>query len=527
MGKALVQISLAAVFVGVLGMLHSPGAVAQGDDFAGCQNSQTEVINSGKFMAEDVRMANMERILSDLTKVSEELAHPKHDNVTPSFLDKCRNNKQLSFNALVNNASATSRDQANFQMMVATFIDEQTQHTELNISAAIKSYLSAADKDPRRYEALNRAFELWWESQQSKLADAAKNVDVSGSKKSSEKLLNQSEMLLRESSRYIDPILKNTSAPRELKARLLARRAVWLSLASRDVEASAEWKKVLEYDPNDPAALHELALYNRTRGLNKEARAYTEKLAGLKPDLLFVQKELLMYQIEDEDYKGALQTVQTAKKAAPTDLSLYSFEAVALVGSGQMDRGVALMKKVVAKNPKEPSVARNRALVLRMQGDTYMQNDQPGLALQAFHQALALNPKDFLMTMKITEVYFRYHENHGFKPEVAVKKDMDEILHLLDPFESDKEFRESQQSLQIRAYARSTAPKRGVRACDRYLAENAASVSSTIVGACVAIYNSAGMKARANELDRSHPDRNRSSDTPAAISIEPKAIQKN
>ena len=51
MGKALVQISLAAVFVGVLGMLHSPGAVAQGDDFAGCQNSQTEVINSGKFMA--------------------------------------------------------------------------------------------------------------------------------------------------------------------------------------------------------------------------------------------------------------------------------------------------------------------------------------------------------------------------------------------------------------------------------------------------------------------------------------------
>jgi len=103
-------------------------------------------------------------------------------------------------------------------------------------------------------------------------------------------------------------------------------------------------------------------------GRNKEAIAQFEEIQKIAPKTVPTLNNLA-YLYHKENDRRALPTAEQALKLAPDHPAVQDTAGWIMVESGQVSRGLALLRKAVAKAPDSPTVRYHYAIGLIETGD--------------------------------------------------------------------------------------------------------------------------------------------------------------
>lgn len=138
--------------------------------------------------------------------------------------------------------------------------------------------------------------------------------------------------------------------------------------AGQSARAVAWLERWLASHPDDTPVRHNLALALIQAGKLKEAAGHYEQLHKAYPRNPVVVNNLAWLYGELKD-KRALQLAEEAYKLSPEDASTLDTLGWILVQQGQIDRGLDLIRKAVAKQPDQPEIRWHMAYALHKKGD--------------------------------------------------------------------------------------------------------------------------------------------------------------
>jgi Tfp pilus assembly protein PilF len=135
--------------------------------------------------------------------------------------------------------------------------------------------------------------------------------------------------------------------PRNVKALLLL-----AGVEPKPVDAMADYRKVIEIDQRNVAALNNLA-YMMALEDPEGALKYGQQAMELAPDSAMVQDTLGWIYYRKGVYETAVQYLQTAVKKEPTPRRQFHL-ALSYIKHGDKDRGRDLLQSALAKDPNLP-----------------------------------------------------------------------------------------------------------------------------------------------------------------------------
>ncbi len=219
---------------------------------------------------------------------------------------------------------------------------------------------------------------------------------------------------LPEAEKLVSEVLKEN--PKDMVA---TRTMGLLALAKKDgLNAVSNFRLLVQDQPQNPEARLLLA---RAHLLNKEkeqAREQAKKALELKPDYLDARNFLYGTYLQDKDYKGAIDTIQSYLRY--NDKDLYNLAALGEVYAikGDFAAAQAAYKKITSVDPKNPLGYFELA---RLE----LKQKKPDAAIPFLNEALARNPAFLPALQALTAIYLE--KNQAPKAVEAVKKSLAQV----------------------------------------------------------------------------------------------------
>jgi Flp pilus assembly protein TadD len=148
------------------------------------------------------------------------------------------------------------------------------------------------------------------------------------------------------------------------------------------VEARKSYEQVLAADAKSTEAIIGLARLDQVAGRSADAEAGFQRAIQMDPHSGYALDALGQFYAEQKRWNEALQLLQRAQAAAPTDKTIRFHHAITLARAGQIDRAVPLLMEAVG-----PAAAHyNIGLILHERGDLAGSGEQ-------FETAIIENPR--------------------------------------------------------------------------------------------------------------------------------------
>jgi tetratricopeptide (TPR) repeat protein len=163
-------------------------------------------------------------------------------------------------------------------------------------------------------------------------------------------------------------------------------------------EAIAVLRQHFTVTPQDPQGYYLLGVILRQQGKTDEARQAFERTLQLAPDNLLPIEQLVGLDIENNDFKSAMQRVQSAFQKTPNSASLYVIESKVYVAQREWDQAEAALLKALTLDP-------NSSPAYDLLISTYVAADKLPQALNQLQTSLAKQPDDPKLLMKLGEIY--------------------------------------------------------------------------------------------------------------------------
>lgn len=470
------MIALRATSLVVALCVHeTPAYAAAPFPFCDSEKIRKELNAAKDPLSDEIRFREMDRIVQEMTLLKNQTASSE----APSgFIRNCFQRKNEAMVAHIGYASGSTQAKFDFHFIVGQYFSV-TGHAK----DAFDHFSRAAQIKPEDYSSQVKSYELW-----SRMFSEKLDVMLRSKQNISQKELDE---MLSEMNRILGPLLQNPKAPVPYKVAVYAQRAEYMKILNRAPEAVADWKNILSISPSDPKALEELANFELGRNRRADARKYLEKLAPLKPTNAAVQKQLIELQLDSESYGEALTTASQAAKKIPGDLEIRALLAQALAENGRLADAEALHKKTAAAAPKNALVRRASATLHTLKADGWLNEKLPGKALAEYQAALALNPADRKLRMKMATLLFKQRQAANFQPAQASRQDMDQARKLMDPVVDEKFVEPATLEMYVNVSAHSSDLAAGAKACDRYKADFGSFGTVGLVIDCAGAYKAA------------------------------------
>ena len=163
-------------------------------------------------------------------------------------------------------------------------------------------------------------------------------------------------------------------------------------------EAIAVLRQQITVTPQDPKVYYLLGVILRQQGKTDEARQAFEKTLQLAPDNLLPIEQLVGLDIESNDFKSAMQRVQSALQKTPNSAPLYVIESKVYVAQREWDQAEATLLKALTLDP-------NYSPAYDLLISTYLAANKLPQALNQIQTSLAKRPDDPQLLMTLGEIY--------------------------------------------------------------------------------------------------------------------------
>jgi tetratricopeptide (TPR) repeat protein len=163
-------------------------------------------------------------------------------------------------------------------------------------------------------------------------------------------------------------------------------------------EAIAVLRQEIVTAPQNVQIYYRLGVVLRQQGKTDEARQAFERTLQLAPDNLLAIDQLVGLDIESNDFKSAMQRVQSAFQKTPNSASLYVIESKVYVAQREWDQAEAALSKALTLDP-------NSSPACDLLISTYLGANKLPQALNQIQTALAKRPDDPKLLMTLGEIY--------------------------------------------------------------------------------------------------------------------------
>ena len=163
-------------------------------------------------------------------------------------------------------------------------------------------------------------------------------------------------------------------------------------------EAIAVLRQQITVTPQNAQAYYLLGVILRQQGKTDEARQAFERTLQLAPDNLLPIDQLVGLDIESNDFKSAMQRVQSALQKTPNSASLYVIESKVYVAQREWDQAEAALLKALTLDP-------NSSPAYDLLISTYLAANKLPQALNQIQTALAKRPDNPQLLMTLGEIY--------------------------------------------------------------------------------------------------------------------------
>ncbi len=402
-------------------------------------------------MARDARLGEMEILLMEFQSLKN--IGTQHLEVPKSFIERCLKEKEKTFLAHTTKADSSAAHTNRFEVLCAKFQEERNDSR-----AALLHYAAATRFDPKDWESQQRGFRLFKRLELDPLIQKIQNGESP----------REREELFRKARTQSTLLLQNPQTPKTAKVEIHAFWAQVLSVEGKEAEAMEEWKKLLLLDPKHLGALRKLAQFEFSRNRFSEARSYLEVLVAQKIREQDIYLKLLDIQLNSGAFQEALLSSREALTLFPQSLELKASLAAALFGVERVDEARQLNNEVLAKNPKIPRARSTASQWFEKEGDRWSHEKLFGKALAEYSESLKWDKKNPSLRLKMATLIYNFRRADNFPQDEASRKDMDQVLDLLESEIVKEGVTAAQIEIYISAAPHSTHPSRGTRACDEY-----------------------------------------------------------
>ncbi len=146
-------------------------------------------------------------------------------------------------------------------------------------------------------------------------------------------------------------------------------RALSLFRAGRLDEAEVVSRRILDRAPQDPSALHTLAMIEARRGRHHQAIALFRMVTALCPAYGDAHRNLGSCLLSVADYRSAVDCFRRALQLNPADIDSMNNLANALLALGDFAESIALFGRAIALAPDNPALHYNLANTLSLTKD--------------------------------------------------------------------------------------------------------------------------------------------------------------
>jgi tetratricopeptide (TPR) repeat protein len=179
--------------------------------------------------------------------------------------------------------------------------------------------------------------------------------------------------------------LANAEADAALLDTAIKRQQLWLEQHPNDLEvrvnlgghlvragavdeAIAQYRRVLEVQPDHLVALNNLAWYGMNNDLS-ESLAFATRALEIAPESLAVAHTLATAQIKADQWRDAELTLDRALSRYPTDNELLWLSAQVLHHKGRRERAMEHLSRILERDPTEDERERAKALLIRIEDE--------------------------------------------------------------------------------------------------------------------------------------------------------------
>ena len=163
-------------------------------------------------------------------------------------------------------------------------------------------------------------------------------------------------------------------------------------------EAIAVLRQQIAVTPQNAQGYYLLGVVLRQQGKTDEARQAFERTLQLAPDNLLPIDQLVGLDIENNDFKSAMQRVQSAFQKTPNSASLYVIESKVYIAQREWDQAEAALLKALTLDP-------NSSPAYDLLISTYLGANKLPQALNQVQTALAKRPDNPQLLMTLGEIY--------------------------------------------------------------------------------------------------------------------------
>ena len=163
-------------------------------------------------------------------------------------------------------------------------------------------------------------------------------------------------------------------------------------------EAIAVLRQQITVTPQNAQDYYLLGVILRQQGKTDEARQAFERTLQLAPDNLLPIDQLVGLDIENNDFKSAMQRVQSAFQKTPNSASLYVIESKVYVAQREWDQAEAALLKALTLDP-------NSSPAYDLLISTYLAANKLPQALNQVQTSLAKRPDNPQLLMTLGEIY--------------------------------------------------------------------------------------------------------------------------
>jgi tetratricopeptide (TPR) repeat protein len=430
-------------------------------------------------MVDAKRLEEIERQVRDI----ETLARAEPSGTPPAFVRNCFDKKRGILKFLWDLATDSVRSRAEYFKLQGRY-REVTQDNQ----GAHEAYRQALELDPSDFQASFKAYVTYLPIAIDKVVAARSQADIA----------NLEKTVLENTDRLLVGVFRNPNTPRDLRAQAYLARAKLLQAMQREAEAVGDWKKALEADPKNFAALTQLAGFFRARNRHTEAQLYLEKLADHPSSTEAVYIDLIEYQLEREDFAGALRNAKKALRRFSQSQEVRTLMAQALAEVGRLPEAEKIANSLPASE-RSPRTRRLMAAIHQKKADLAFHKGRTSAALKEWELALEANPQDDLLRLRIVRMLYEHYRDNHFQPASAAHADMDYALKVLMPATTIAAPKPEVLRMHVSLVAQSSNPGQGDAACDKYKQVAGSFNESDLVMECVAIYKAAGKKGQARQ----------------------------
>ncbi len=304
-----------------------------------CENVDQELRQAQVRMSSEDRSDAVKKLLGDMQHL---YAIKGEDNLeAKNFLNRCLKRKAEIYLAHRKEATQDLKSQYEFRMNSGKIFQLVGSHDQ-----AYRYFMEAARQQPSGYQAYWEAYQSWNLDQSEKIR---KGLGKNYGHAEKRAFLDQSRELL-------NPVLKNSQTPLDLKVAALRSRARFYDSIAFSREAFEDWKALQILKKDDIEALGRKAAFELEMQRHEDSLATLKTLIPLVPKNPRARAQRIQALLELRRVEDALIDLRAALRAFPNEAPLLALQVKALVIGGQSENATPSVKKLETMNYAGPEL---------------------------------------------------------------------------------------------------------------------------------------------------------------------------